>query len=367
MDKIKRFIDCYIPTETCNLRCHYCYIAQNRKFNNKILKLKESYDNIKKAFSKERLGGTCLINLCAGGETLISDDVLPLVKILIENGHYVMIVTNGTITKRFQEISKWTDEIKSHLFIKFSFHYLELLRLNILENYFENINLMKRNKVSFTVEITPSDELIPYIDEVKKICMEKLGALCHVTIARDDRTNGIEHLSKYKFDDYKKIWGSFDSKMFDFKTSIFYQKRNEFCYAGDWSIYVNINTGVIKQCYCGKIIGNIYDLSKPIYFQAVGKQCTLAHCYNGHAFLTLGDIPSIDGVSYADTRNRVCIDGSEWLQPQMKCIMQSRLQESNKQYNTFKMFKINHQADSFREFMSTFEFYQKLHDIKNKH
>lgn len=32
-------------------------------------------------------------------------------------------------------------------------------------------------------------------------------------------------------------------------------------------------------------------------------------------------------------------------------------------------FKITHQADSFREFMSTFKFYQKLHDIKikNKH
>lgn len=366
MDKIKRYIDCIIPTETCNLRCHYCYIAQQRKFNNKIFKLEKSSECVKKAFSVERLGGICLINLCAGGETLISDDVLPVVKSLIENGHYVSIVTNGTLSKRFKEISQWSKEVNSHLFIKFSFHYLELLRLNALDKYFDNISIMKKSGVSFTVEITPSDELIPYIEDVKKICMEKLGALCHITIARDDRTNGIDHLSKYDFDEYKKIWGSFDSKMFDFKTSIFYKKRTEFCYAGDWSIYVNINTGSIRQCYCGKVIGNMYDFNNPIEFEAIGKNCSLAHCYNGHAFLTLGDIPSINSVTYADIRNRVCSDGSEWLQPEMKYIMQSRLEESNKQYGFLKKFSINHQADSLREFMATFSFYQKLHNLKNK-
>lgn len=366
MDKIKRYIECYIPTETCNLRCHYCYIAQKRKFNNKLLKLDKSIECIKKAFSPERFGGVCLINLCAGGETLLSEDVLLLVKTLIEEGHYISLVTNGTISKRFKEIAQWPKEINSHLFIKFSFHYLEFKRLNIMDKYFDNVKLMKKSGVSFTVEVTPSDELIPYIDEIKKVCYDNLGALCHITIARDDRTNGINHLSNLSFDKYIKTWGCFNSKMFDFKSSIFYKKRTEFCYAGDWSIYVNINTGQIRQCYCGKIIGNIYDFSKPISFEAIGCKCSLAHCYNGHSYLTLGDIPEINSTTYADTRNRVCDDGSEWLQPEMKYIMQSRLQESNKQYGTLKKFKINHQANSFREFLSTFNFYQKLHDIKNR-
>ena len=40
--QIKRFIDCYVSTETCNLRCKYCYIAQQRKYNNKLFKYPHS-------------------------------------------------------------------------------------------------------------------------------------------------------------------------------------------------------------------------------------------------------------------------------------------------------------------------------------
>ena len=101
MDKIKRFIDCYIPTETCNFRCHYCYITQNRKFNNKVAKFNYTPEYIAKALSKERLGGVCLINFCAGGETLIAEEVIDIIKALLVEGHYVMVVTNGSLTKRF--------------------------------------------------------------------------------------------------------------------------------------------------------------------------------------------------------------------------------------------------------------------------
>ena len=129
--------------------------------------------------------------------------------------------------------------------------------------------------------------------------------------------------------------------MFKFKTDIFYQKRNEFCYAGDWSLYVNLETGRMNQCYCGKTIGNLYDFSKPIPFEAIGKKCSLPHCYNGHAFLTIGDIPEINSVTYDLTRNRICLDGSEWLQPEMKEVMQTRLSETNKQYSAIKKHSIN--------------------------
>ena len=337
MDKIKRFFDCYIPTETCNLRCHYCYIAQKRKFNNKLAKFSYSKEHIRKALSKKRLGGVCLLNLCAGGETLLSDEVLPLVKELLLEGHYVMIVTNGTVTKRFRELMLWPRELLERLFFKFSFHYLELKRLGILEQFFNNISIVKNIGASFTVEITPSDELIPHIADIKNICMEKLGALCHITIARDDRTNGIDVLSEYEFGEYKKIWGEFKSELFSFKSEIFYHKRNEFCYAGEWSGYLNLDTGILRQCYCGKILGNIYEnISASISFEAIGNHCSLPHCYNGHAFLTLGDIPELHTPTYADVRNRICEDGSEWLSPKMKEFMSSRLFESNKEYSITK-------------------------------
>lgn len=337
MDKIKRFIDCYIPTETCNLRCHYCYIAQQRKFNNKLATFSHPKEFIRQALSVKRLGGVCLLNLCAGGETLLSPEVLPVVKELLAEGHYVMVVTNGTVTQRFQELVVWPKALLSRLMFKFSFHYLELKRLGWMERFFENVSLMKNIGVSFTVEITPSDELIPYIDDVKKICLEKVGALCHVTIARDDRTMGIDVLSEHSFDEYKNIWGQFHSQLFDFKSKIFYHKRNEFCYAGDWSAYLNLDTGVLRQCYCGKVLGNIYDdVTAPIPFQAIGHGCTLPHCYNGHAFLTLGDIPELDTPSYAAVRNRKCTDGTEWLTDNMREFIQSKLSDSNREYSILK-------------------------------
>lgn len=344
MDKIKRFIDCIIDTETCNLRCHYCYIAQLGKFNKKITKFGHSKDEIRKALSQKRLGGPCLINLCAGGETLLSDEIIPVVTELLKEGHYIMIVTNGTLTNRFKEIAKLDPELLSRLFFKFSFHYLELVRLNWLDKFFDNIQLIRHAGASFTVEITPSDELIPYIEDVKKISMDKLGALPHITIGRDDRTKKIEVLTEAPFADYKKIWGQFHSNLFAFKSQIFYQKRKEFCYAGDWSIYLNLTTGDVKQCYCGRIIDNIYkNIDESIKFEAIGNHCTYPHCYNGHAFLALGDIPDLEEAkkySYADLRNRKDRYG-EWLTPTMKSFMGTKLYKNNQEYNKEKKKKVN--------------------------
>lgn len=341
MSKIKRYIECYIPTETCNLRCHYCYITQQKQFTNKIAHFSHSEEEIAQAFSLERLGGPCLINMCAGGETLLSEEVLPIARKLINAGHYISLVTNGTLNVRFDEIDKWNQKEKSHLFIKFSFHYLEFKRLNFFDRFFRNVKLMKDSGVSFTVEITPSDELIPFIPEIKEMCDKRLGALCHVTIARDDRTTKIEVLSNYQFDEYKKIWDSFDSNLFSFKKEIFYQTRKEFCYAGDWSFCVNLETGIISKCYAEKRIGNIYDLENDIKFEAVGCNCSIYHCYNGHSFLSLGIIPELKTPTYAELRNRVCNDGTEWLQPEMKEVMQTKLSETNKEYSALKKRVIN--------------------------
>lgn len=342
MDKIKKYLECYIPTETCNLRCHYCYIALLNKFNNKITKFNYTPKEIRTALSKKRLGGTCLINLCAGGETLISQEVISIIEELLKEGHYITLVTNGTLTKRFEQISKFSPDLLKRLFFKFSFHYLELIRMNMLDQYFENINRMKVAGCSFTVEITPSDELIPHIEDIKNVCMEKLGALCHVTIARDDRKQGIEILSKYNLKEYQKIWGEFNSELFDYKTKIFYKKRDEFCYAGDWSLYINLGTGSVRQCYVGKELDNIYEQpEKPIKTKAVGKHCTQPHCYNGHSFLTLGNIPELEAPTLAKVRDRIDNEGNNWLNKEMNSFMNQKLRDNNLEYTTLKKY-INH-------------------------
>jgi len=337
MEKIKRFLDCAIPAEACNLRCHYCYITQKRKFNNKISHLGHSAAEIRRALSKSRLGGTCLINLCASGETLIPSETLDIIYALLEEGHFVMVVTNGTPTKKFEIISTWPKEFLERLFFKFSFHFLEFKRLNLFDVFFNNVNLMKVSGASFTVELTPSDELTPYIDEIKSMTMEKLGAYPHVTIARDDRTDGIEVLSNHNLKEYIKIWSVFESKLIDFKSKIFQKKRREFCYAGDWSLLVDLSSGNIKPCNCHKFMGNIYDITKPINFCAIN-HCTLPHCYNGHAWLALGDIPDMKTPTYAELRNRICTDGTEWLQPRMKAFFSTKLKDSNEEYSTIQKF-----------------------------
>ena len=62
-DKIKRFIECFVPITACNLRCHYCYVIQENRRTEKIPQLKYSLEHIAKALSKERFGGICYFSI----------------------------------------------------------------------------------------------------------------------------------------------------------------------------------------------------------------------------------------------------------------------------------------------------------------
>ena len=85
----------------------------------------------------------------------------------------------------------------------------------MLDKYFENVHFVQDNGMSFTVEITPDDGYIPYIPEIKKVCMENLGALCHVTVSRDERKKGFPLLSNLPMDEFINTWKDFDSGLFE--------------------------------------------------------------------------------------------------------------------------------------------------------
>lgn len=340
MEKIKKFIDCYVPIEHCNFKCHYCYIPTLDNFNNKNRPIEYTPQFIRKALSKERWGGACMINLCAGGETLLSKDIVPITKELLEEGHYVMIVTNGSITPRFNEIAEFPSEIMKRLFFKFSFHYLELKRLNLMDIFFNNVKKMKEKGASFTIEITPNDEYIPYINEMKKVCLEEVGAIPHVTVARIE--NGeIPIMTKLNKEDYVKTWSVFDSQLFDFKIRIFGEKRNEFCYAGAWAYVLDIATGDLRQCYRGRTIQNIYkDINEKIKEEPIGCSCKEPHCFNGHAFLAFGVIPELESPTFAEERNRV-VENDEWLKTEMNQFMKTKLKDSNTEYDEKQKRRVN--------------------------
>ncbi len=334
MDKIKRFIDCHIPVETCNLRCHYCYITQHRRFAAGLPGFSFTSDFIGRALSKERLGGVCLFNFCAGGETMLMPELASYAAALLGQGHYLMIVTNGTAGKRFDEMLKSPKMELERLFFKFSFHYLELKKRNLLNHFVENVQKVKNAGCSFTIEITPCDELAPYIDEIKAFCLPRFGALPHITVARDERKPGeLPILTGCDKDEYVNIWNTFNSDLFSYKMSVFGIKRSEFCHAGDWSCYLHIATGDMFQCYKSNYNQNIYkDIESPIEFVPIGNNCNENHCYNAHAFLSFGVIPELNAPSYSSLRNRICEDGTEWLNPIMKSFMSSKLNESNQEY-----------------------------------
>ena len=54
--------------------------------------------------------------------------------------------------------------------------------MKITELFFDNINRMRKAGCSFTLEVTPNDELIPHIDELRAEAKKYVGADCHVTI-----------------------------------------------------------------------------------------------------------------------------------------------------------------------------------------
>jgi hypothetical protein len=282
--------------------------------------------------SQERLGGVCHFNFCGGGETLLPPEMTGILRTVLEQGHYVFVVTNGTVEKRFSEILEFPWEMLDRLGFKFSFQFLELKRLNLLDSWFERIKRVRRAGCSISVELTPNDETIPYIGEIKALCLRHLGALCHVTVARDSTKRPLPILTKLPPDEYARVWGQFDSPMFDFKQSTFNVRRREFCYAGLWSGVLDVGSGTLRQCYRSLYAQNIFeDEQFPIQLPPVGRRCLEPHCFNSHAWLTLGLIPALRPAPppYAAIRNRRCTDGSQWLTDSMNAFLSGRLYDDN--------------------------------------
>ena len=341
MSKISRLIECYVPIYACNMKCDYCYIKQNsgRYFEEKVEKFPFSPKTIAYALRKERLGGTCLINLCAGGETLLSHETVELARFLLEDGHYVMIVTNGTVTKYINELCEFPVELKKRLWVRFSLHFLELKNSNRIELFFRNVNSIKNSGASIAVEMVASDDYIPYIEEIKELCQNNLCSLPEINIARKEDDFSI--LTNLTFKEYVNTWSQFGSASFDFKLKTVGVKRKEFCYAGDWTATLHLGTGQISKCY-SRPFQNIYDnMEEPIKFEAMGCNCPLPYCHNSHIWLTLGNIPKLDLPTFAQIRNRKCTDGTTWLTTEMRDFIDCKFIENHTEYGFLKKAFIN--------------------------
>lgn len=341
--KMKRIINCIMPVTACNFKCHYCYIGQTVGFKGEIKELPKSLEFIAHALRPERIGEGCHLSLCGSGETLLAPYIVELVKRFTDMGHYCAIITNGTLSNRIDELCALPPENQRHIFVKFSFHYLELIKRNLLEQFWKNVHKIRNTECSFTIELTVNDESIPYIPAIQQNCMENAGAQCHLVESRDNRSTDFRRLTQLPEKEHKAAWEQLSSPLFNFQQTTWGKKRREFCYAGDWVTNFYLETGDVYTCFAdGQKIGNLYeDVENPFPFVAVGENCPWAHCFPSYVLLTSGAIPSFSAPTYAEMRNRTCADGSTWLKPSIQSFFGSRFCEANQEYSPDKKLYIN--------------------------
>lgn len=331
--KPKKMILCLIPNDLCNLKCKYCYISQIPEGMKQAFDFTYDVEYIAKCLSPERLGGPCIINLTGRGETMLQKGIVKLCQLLLEQGHYIELVTNLTATKVLNDFLKLPNELLEHLEYKISFHYKELKERKMLEHFFGNVDKVQKSPSSFTLELMPTDDIVDDIDDIIDICYKKVGAKCQLTVGRADYLRSRTVLTQLPREEYIKIWSKFDSPMFETKMNLVDVKRKEFCYAGAWTLRVNLYTGEAQACYNQPYKQNIFENpSKPIKFCAVGKHCMEPFCYNGHAHISLGVIPELEAPTYFDIRNRKRLDGSEWFNESTKEFFSTKLYDTNKVY-----------------------------------
>lgn len=366
MPKIKRFIECLLPVTACNLKCDYCYVIQENRRSNKIPKLRYSPQHIAKALSKERMGGICYISICGAGETLLPDYIIDIIHELLKEGHYINITNNGTMTARLKEICKIDKKLLAHLHFAFSLHYIELQKAKLLNTFFENVKLVRDAGCSFLVQFNLYDGYIPYLNDIKDICIKNLGALPQIAATRDESKNDYELYTSYNRQGYMDLVKDFKSPLFDFTMNNFMIKRKEYCYAGDWSFLLNLETGIMTKCYCNteNQINIFDDIEKEIPFEAVGKKCKHSFCVNSSHFLSLGVIPKIKCPSYADLRDR---KEANWYSDEMRAFLTQKLGDGNKEYGFIKKVKIAvPSSKELRASLAEKKAYQKLHTLKSK-
>lgn len=328
-DKIILFLDTVVPVTACNLQCNYCYLAQNQTCLDHSGAIYHSPAYIRYCLSRQRMGGTVFINFCGVGETLLCRELIPIAAALMEEGHYVQIVTNATVTGAINQIVNSGINL-SHLFLKCSFHYRQLKEKNLLTRFSENIAKLMDAGVSISIEITPEDELVPMIDEIKEYSLEHFGALPHISVARDEGYDDFRIYSKFSRSEYKEIWKQFESPMFSFKMQHMASQKGNRCMAGLWSGELNIATGDLQKCVGNTYICNIFENpEQKIPFEMVGTDCCMPYCFNNHVYLTFGLIPTIVTPTYLEMRDRITTDGRHWITDPIRNIFSQKLDINN--------------------------------------
>ncbi|MCI8666607.1 MAG: radical SAM protein [Dorea sp.] len=330
--KIARYVECYMLRQACNLRCSYCFVGQSRELSERVIPMLHSPALIVRALSKKRLGGVCLISICCDGEPLMSMDMIELISMILNEGHYVYLISNGTLTKQMKKLSTLPKELLSHLFIRFSYHYFELKRLNLVDTFFENIRRFHSAGGSFTLFLVGSERYISEINEIKQLSLQHLGALPHVDYERNesncDGSVLVIQTDKEK-NDYKKIWESFDSNFLKFREKTDGKITGQ-CNSGKWVIHLDLMSGEVSRCPVGSHLCNLYDnICEPIPFDTKSHGCPYEFCVCAPVFFAFGMKEDLkDTPSFYELWNRKTESGDNWIHDSAKEFFSGKLYDN---------------------------------------
>lgn len=339
MEKFVKFIECNIPGKACNMKCSYCYVSQLNKISTKdVTHFTHSPEHIGYSLRKERIGGTAYINICGLGETLIPKDIIEIIYNILKQGHYVNVYTNGTLTKRFQEVANLPKSLLSHLSFSFSFHYLELIRLNKLDIFFKNFNYCKNLGCTVICNMVLDDSYLPHIKQIKELTLKEIGAYPQISLAKKaNKDNNYSNLNK-DIEKIHTIGKTFSSPYFDFTEKYYNYDRKKFCYAGKWSFNLNLANGNVSKCYSHPIELNIYENTEcSIDFLPVGRNCISKSC-GGGLLLPMGIVPDIKTPTYAFLKNRA---EANWYNKEYLHFLSQQLYENNIRYTKSEEYTID--------------------------
>lgn len=286
-NKIMHF-SCELGSCVCNLKCSYCYVdfydpelKDNSHFHHSV-------DFMLKALSPQRLGAFAFFNMCGEGETLLKPGIIELVYGLLSMGHYVGLITNGTVTPKVEELIGFPNDLKKRLLVQNSLHYIELKNQNKLSVYFENVHKLREGEISVSVTMPGSDIYLNYKDEIKNVCLENLGVVPAISPIRkmEEKGIGFPNGSEYEWDKYIQTWSDFNSKAIDMRTGTL-DKIQIPCYAGVSSGWINLSTGELRSCVPGEELDNIYDdINRNIKFRSSPRNCPYEYCSHSGLYLS---------------------------------------------------------------------------------
>ncbi len=324
--EMKKYIGISIPENICNLDCMYCYLQliPYRRYININRKNPHSAKFIRWRLRREVLGGSCLIGLTGAGETLFADHFEEVCLELLKEGHYLHIVTNGIPKDKIERLLDAAGDYAGNIIFKLSFHYLQLLEKKMLPIFVETVRLIEASLASYTIEVMPHDELIPYIQEILDFSLHNFGAYPHLTIGRDEK-DGAKLLTKQTYTQFYHTWKVFESVMFDMRMDL-YMRKGKNCQAGEKSLFMDLYTGRLSRCIFPESIGNAYfDGIENLNIAKVGDYCPMNYCFNCHVYAALGVLPVSDVPTYMTIRDRKKEDGSHWIKENMRRYLNIKL------------------------------------------